>query len=64
MPKFLESKLKTEYGADSDVPFRVMNKLGLMHGNKETPKGAALDAKHAQQGGGGSMAALRRKTRR
>ncbi len=46
MPKFLEKKLKQEYGADSDIPYKVMNAKGLMHGNKETAKGRALEAKH------------------
>ena len=46
MPQFLESKLKQEYGAKSKVPFAVMNKLGYMHGNKETPAGEAAQAKH------------------
>ena len=46
MPKFLEDTLKTEYGADSKIPFMVMNKLGAMHGNKITPKGEAMQAKH------------------
>jgi hypothetical protein len=48
MPKFLEDKLKAEYGADSAIPYKVMNKLGAMHGNKETAKGRRMDAKHAQ----------------
>ena len=45
MPKALEQKLKKEYGAKSDVPYKIMNKLGLMKGNKETAKGKALDKK-------------------
>lgn len=47
MPKFLEAKLKAEYGANSAVPYKVMNTLGVMRGNKITPKGAAMDKKHA-----------------
>ncbi len=47
MPKFLETKLKNEYGADSAIPYKVMNAQGLMHGNKETTKGKQADAKHA-----------------
>ena len=43
MPKILEKKLKKEYGAKSDVPYKIMNKLGFMKGNKETSKGRALD---------------------
>lgn len=46
MPKFLEEKLKKEYGANSDIPYKVMNKLGVMHGNKETKKGRAEEKKH------------------
>lgn len=46
MPKFLEEKLKKEYGAKSDIPYKVMNKLGFMHGSKETAKGKAAEKKH------------------
>lgn len=46
MPKFLEKKLKAEYGENSKIPYMVMNKLGAMHGNKETAKGRAMEAKH------------------
>jgi hypothetical protein len=46
MPKFLEEKLKKEYGSQSDVPYKVMNSIGAMHGNKETAKGEAMQEKH------------------
>lgn len=46
MPKFLEKKLKAEYGQNSKIPYMVMNKLGAMHGNKETAKGRAMEKKH------------------
>ena len=46
MPKFLETTLKREYGADSAIPYKIMNVLGAMHGNKETAKGRAMAAKH------------------
>ena len=46
MPKFLERKLKAEDGAHSAIPYKVMNTLGYMHGNKETAKGAAAEKKH------------------
>lgn len=46
MPAFLEQKLKAEYGDDSAIPYKVMNAIGAMRGNKETPKGAAMQAKH------------------
>ena len=48
MPKFIENKLKAEYGANSKIPYKVMNKLGVMRGNKETAKGVAMDEKHAK----------------
>lgn len=60
MPKFLEDKLKQEYGANSDTPYKVMNKIGAMRGNKETAKGAAMDAKHAKD----SIAGLKQAARR
>lgn len=46
MPQFLEAKLKSEYGENSKVPYKVMNKIGAMRGNKETPKGRMMDRKH------------------
>lgn len=48
MPKFLEDKLKREYGEKSAVPFKVMNKIGAMHGNKETAKGREMEKKHEE----------------
>ena len=50
MPAFLEQKLKHEYGAGSKIPYMVMNKIGAMHGNKETAKGRAMARKHAAKG--------------
>lgn len=49
MPKFLEKKLKKEYGAKSSAPYAIMNKLGFMKGSKETAKGKAADLKHKLQ---------------
>lgn len=46
MPAFLENKLKEEYGAKSDIPYKVMNSMGVMHGNKITSKGRAMESKH------------------
>lgn len=48
-PVFLERKLKKEYGAKSDIPYKVMNKLGVMRGNKETAHGRALEKKHKEK---------------
>lgn len=49
MPKFLEDKLKAEYGQNSSIPYKVMNKIGAMRGNKETAKGRAMARKHAHK---------------
>ena len=46
MPAFLEAELKKKYGGDSAVPYKIMNAKGYMKGNKITPKGEALQAKH------------------
>ncbi len=46
MPDFLESQLKQEYGSNSSIPYKVMNKMGAMHGNKITDKGRAMERKH------------------
>ena len=46
MPKFLEEKLKKEYGDNPRAIYGTMNKIGAMKGNKETAKGRAMEAKH------------------
>jgi len=53
VPKFLEDKLKAEAqkkgfkGKRADrYVFGAMNNMGAMRGNKETEKGAEMDAKH------------------
>lgn len=46
MPEFLERRLKKEYGANSKIPYMVMNKIGAMRGNKETAKGQRMERKH------------------
>ena len=46
MPKFLENKLKKKYGKKSSVPYKIMNSIGAMRGNKETAKGARMEEKH------------------
>ena len=37
---------KKEYGANSKAPYTIMNKLGYMHGNKETSLGRKAEQKH------------------
>jgi len=46
MPKFLEAKLKKEYPNNPSAVYGTMNKLGAMHGNKETAKGREMERKH------------------
>ena len=60
MPAFLETKLKQQYGAKSSVPYAIMNKLGLMRGSKETPKGRALQAKHERDVAAGRASGMRK----
>lgn len=49
MPKFLEEKLKKQYPNDKAAPYKIMNKMGAMKGNKITPKGKAMEAKHMKR---------------
>ena len=46
MPKFIENKLKAEYPGNDHAVYGTLNKIGAMHGNKITPKGRAMEAKH------------------
>lgn len=46
MPKFLEQKLKKEYGNNPKAIYGTMNKLGYMKGSKETVKGRQAEVKH------------------
>jgi len=53
VPKFLEDKLKAQAGKEgltgqslAHYVYGAMNNMGAMHGNKETTKGRAMDAKH------------------
>jgi len=47
MPKFLEEKLKKEYPNEPAAPYKIMNSLGVMKGNRVTKKGKAEEKKHA-----------------
>ena len=48
MPKFLEEKLRREYGNNAHAIYGTMNAIGAMHGNKETAKGREMEKKHAK----------------
>jgi hypothetical protein len=54
MPKFLEDKLKATAAKKglrgrraARYVYGALNNMGAMRGNKETAKGARMDAKHA-----------------
>ncbi len=49
MPKFLEDKLRAEYGDNPHAIYGTMNKIGAMRGNKETAKGREMEKKHASK---------------
>lgn len=46
MPKFLEAKLRAEYGDNPHAIYGTLNKIGAMRGNKETAKGRRMEFKH------------------
>lgn len=48
MPKFLEDKLRAEYGNDPHAIYGTLNAIGAMKGSKETAKGRAMERKHAR----------------
>jgi len=51
VPEFLKKKLEGQYGKDNPIVYATMNKLGAMHGSKETAKGREMERKHkAKQG--------------
>ncbi len=43
MPRALEAKLEKEYPNNPHAVFGTMNKIGAMHGNKETKKGRSIE---------------------
>lgn len=49
MPAFLEAKLKKQYPNNPGAVYGTMNKLGAMHGNKETQKGREMAREHARK---------------
>lgn len=63
MPKALENKLKKEYGAKSKVPYKIMNKMGIMKGSKVTAKGKAMEKKGKKKKSfhAGAYAAVKKK---
>jgi hypothetical protein len=51
LPKFLESLLKKEYPNNARAVYGTMNRIGAMHGSKETPKGKRMQVKHDRDRG-------------
>jgi hypothetical protein len=71
MPVFLENKLASEAASRgmtgrhaAAYVYGTLNDLGAMHGNKETAKGRAMDAKHKRDMKAGRAESQRRKKRR
>jgi len=60
MPKFLEDKLRAEYGNNPHAIYGTMNKIGAMRGNKETAKGKAMERKHNAKMRGAKLSSLAR----
>lgn len=58
MPKFLEAKLKAEYPGNPHAVYGTLNALGAMHGNQETAKGRAMQAKHTRDVKAGKAAGM------
>ena len=50
MPEFLKRKLQREYPNNPGAVYGTLNAIGAMHGNKETPKGKAMQKKHDAKG--------------
>jgi hypothetical protein len=46
VPKFLENRLRDEYGDNDNAIYGTMNKIGAMKGNQETEKGREMERKH------------------
>lgn len=59
-PAFLEKKLKKEYGNNDHAIYGTMNKIGAMHGNKETSKGKEMERKHEKDSKNRAISAKRK----
>lgn len=50
MPKKLEAKINAAYPNNPHAVYGTLNAIGAMRGNKETPKGRAMDVKMGRKG--------------
>lgn len=57
MPKFLKDKLPREYLGTPSAVYGTLNALGAMKGNKDTPKGKAMQAKQGRAHPHGNLGA-------
>ncbi len=64
MPKFLEEKLDAEYPDEPDAKYKIMNAMGVMHGNKITEKGKDMEAKHRHAARAMGTELLKRRTKK
>lgn len=59
LPKFLEDKLRAEYGNNPHAIYGTLNAIGAMKGSKITAKGRAMERKH--EGGLQALAGAKKK---
>lgn len=58
MPKFLEDKLRAEYGNNPRAIYGTLNNIGAMRGNQETAKGRQMEVKHAKDMAAGTASGM------
>jgi len=46
VPQFLIKKLQRQYPHNPSAVWGTLNKIGAVKGNRETPKGEAMEEKH------------------
>ena len=49
MPDFLKKQLEREYPNNPSAVWGTLNRIGAVKGNKITPKGRAMEKKHASK---------------
>ena len=64
MPKFLEAKLRSEYGNNPHAIYGTLNNIGAMRGPKETAKGREMQKKHDRKLSAQAAGRIRSKTKR
>jgi hypothetical protein len=62
VPEFLKKKLQAEYPGNPRAVWGTLNDLGAVRGNKETAKGAAMQAKHNRDVKAGAAQGMKKAT--